>query len=60
MPIFEYQCRQCGRLIEKIQPQSTAEVSCPTCSGPAVRQVSRTASSVVGGQCSPAGSGRFT
>ena len=34
MPLYEYQCRQCGRLTEKIQKFSDPELTvCPHCGG---------------------------
>jgi len=31
MPIFEYECRKCGRLFEELVTGSTQEVCCPAC-----------------------------
>jgi putative FmdB family regulatory protein len=31
MPIFEYQCRECGARFERIVGSSAAEVSCKQC-----------------------------
>ena len=34
MPLYEYQCQQCGRRTEKIQKFSDPEITtCPHCSG---------------------------
>ena len=33
MPVFEYRCRTCGHLFEKLMFSSSASVSCPECGG---------------------------
>ncbi len=60
MPIFEYQCQQCGTVIEKIQSKPLADIPCPACSQPARRRVSRTALSIQSSSCSSGGHGGFT
>ena len=59
MPIFEYQCENCGKLIEKIQRRPLESIECPFCGKAAHRIVSLTsAAGSSGGACSaPAGSG---
>ncbi len=39
MPIFEYQCRDCGSKFEKISYQSNAEILCKDCSSPKVEKL---------------------
>lgn len=49
MPIYEYQCPQCG-LFEVMQKMSEAPLQeCPTCHGPVQKQVSRTSFQLKGG-----------
>jgi putative FmdB family regulatory protein len=36
MPIFEYQCRECGTKFERIVNSSETEVVCKTCTSPQV------------------------
>ncbi|MCB2230401.1 zinc ribbon domain-containing protein [bacterium] len=31
MPIFEYQCADCGAIFEELVPNSEAKVTCPKC-----------------------------
>jgi putative FmdB family regulatory protein len=31
MPIFEYECKKCGRLFEELVMGSPVEVACPSC-----------------------------
>jgi len=31
MPIFEYQCKECGTLFEELVMSSLAVVACPSC-----------------------------
>ncbi len=60
MPIFEYQCRDCGETIEKIQSKPQDDVPCPACGKKAKRSVSLFSGSVAssGGGCgAPGGSG---
>ena len=38
MPLYEYQCRECGRRFERLQKVNDAPVSeCPYCGGPVDR-----------------------
>ncbi|HEX5413916.1 MAG TPA: zinc ribbon domain-containing protein [Terriglobia bacterium] len=39
MPIFEYQCRNCGSRFEKISYASGAEILCKNCSSPKVEKL---------------------
>ena len=39
MPIFEYQCRDCGAKFEKIVASSAARVTCKNCQSPEVRML---------------------
>jgi putative FmdB family regulatory protein len=36
MPLFEYQCRDCGAKFEKLVTSSSTEVACKNCSSPRV------------------------
>ena len=38
MPIFEYQCDDCGRQFEKLVRASSPAVACPGCGGEKVEQ----------------------
>ena len=39
MPIYEYQCQDCGHELEKIQKMSDAPLSdCPSCEQPKLRK----------------------
>ena len=41
MPLYEYQCKQCGHRFEKIQSFSAPEEKeCPECKGPVERLIS--------------------
>ena len=62
MPIFEYQCTECGREFEELVSSSEAKIACPNCGTDKVnRKLSSFACSggtSSGGGCSaPAGSG---
>lgn len=39
MPIFEYQCRNCGTKFEKIVSSSTATATCKSCGSPRVEKL---------------------
>lgn len=39
MPIFEYECRDCGSKFEKISHGSNAEIQCKKCSSPRVEKL---------------------
>jgi len=67
MPIYEYRCRKCGKLFEKIQKVSEggASLKCPYCGGKKPEKVFSRFSSSKGWEssssCSPAGgSTRFS
>jgi putative FmdB family regulatory protein len=50
MPLYEYECKQCGRHTEKIQKFSDREITdCPHCGGTLERVVSAPAISFKGG-----------
>ena len=50
MPLYEYECKQCGRHTEKIQKFSDPEITdCPHCGGTLERVVSAPAISFKGG-----------
>ena len=50
MPLYEYECKQCGRHTEKIQKFSDPEITeCPHCGGPLERVISAPAISFKGG-----------
>jgi putative FmdB family regulatory protein len=59
MPLYEYHCKDCGEIFEKLRRMSEADegVDCPHCES---EEVERLLSSFATGGCSaPAGS-RFT
>lgn len=39
MPIFEYQCRECGAKFERIVGSSAADVTCKQCASANVHQL---------------------
>jgi len=42
MPIYEYQCRECGNVIEELQSMNDQPLSrCPSCEGPVKRLISK-------------------
>lgn len=50
MPLYEYECKQCGRRTEKIQKFSDAPLTvCPHCGGPLERLIHAPAVSFKGG-----------
>ena len=59
MPIFEYDCSNCGVSFEKLIRGASAEkVACPRCSSRKVKKrMSTCAHSVAGGSSSPKSSG---
>jgi len=67
MPIYEYRCRKCGKLFEKIQKvdEGGDSLKCPYCGGKKPEKVLSSFSSLKGSEssssCSPAGgSSRFS
>ncbi len=57
MPIFEFQCRECGEKVERIQRIPAEGIDCPACGNPAKRIVSVTSATATDSGCSaPAGS----
>lgn len=57
MPIFEYECRACGRQFEKLLKESSGEWPCPACGQPARRMISLPAARPDSSCAAPAGSG---
>jgi putative FmdB family regulatory protein len=60
MPIYEYLCSHCGKLIEKIQRRAEPDIPCPTCGASAQRRVSVFSSAgqdTPGGCAGPPGAG---
>ena len=61
MPIYEYRCRKCGKLFEKIQKvdEGGDSLKCPYCGGKKPEKVLSRFSSLKGSEssssCSPAG-----
>ena len=64
MPLFEFKCRECGTMFEKIVPSSTTKVACKKCSSPKVEKLlsvfavggsSHSAASVESGPCGSCG-----
>jgi len=50
MPLYEYQCKECGRRTEKIQKFSDAELTvCPHCQGTLERTITAPAVHFAGG-----------
>ena len=50
MPLYEYECKQCGRRTEKIQKFSDAPLAvCPSCGGPVEQLIHAAALSFKGG-----------
>jgi putative FmdB family regulatory protein len=50
MPLYEYECKQCGKRVEKIQKFSDPEITtCPHCGGELERVVSAPAVQFKGG-----------
>ena len=62
MPIYEYQCRKCGKIFEKIQKMSERgnSLTCPYCGGKKPEKILSSFSSSKGTEssssCGPAGS----
>jgi len=50
MPIYEYQCSECGHVFELLRSMSLSDsdASCPTCGGSAEKKLSVFACSVKG------------
>ena len=64
MPIYEYQCQECGKEFEKLirSISSTPEVECPHCGGKKVKKAfslfgtrSSSSGSLSTGTCAPGG-----
>jgi len=39
MPIYEFECEECGNRFEELVPGETAEVACPSCGSPRARRL---------------------
>jgi putative FmdB family regulatory protein len=39
MPIYEYECEECGTGFEELVPSETAEVACPSCGSTRARRL---------------------
>lgn len=48
MPIFEYQCRACGRVFEELHLSATPAPACPGCGGADVERLLSAGSSLTG------------
>lgn len=60
MPIFEFQCRECGEKVEKILRAPVEEIACPHCGKTAKKLVSTVSAAASGGDqgcAAPSGSG---
>ena len=63
MPIFEYQCAECGAKFEELVPNSETKVACPKCKSSETKKLlsmfaaSSGSSSSFGGSCSTGGCG---
>lgn len=64
MPLFEYQCRNCGAVFEKIVTSSTTEVACKKCESSKVEKLlsvfaiggsSRSSAAIEPGPCGACG-----
>lgn len=64
MPIYEYECSQCGHCFEKLMfaGDDDCELKCPACGTPQIRKLVSCAStlSIGGGLCTGAGASRFS
>jgi putative FmdB family regulatory protein len=59
MPIYEYQCKKCGKRFEMLRRMSDADskLQCPSCYS---EHVERQFSTFAAGGCGPSASGGFT
>jgi putative FmdB family regulatory protein len=39
MPIYEFECEECGNRFEELVPSEAAEVACPSCGSTRVRRL---------------------
>lgn len=66
MPIYEYQCRSCGRIFEKIQRMGEGgdSIKCPYCGGLRPEKIlssfSSSKGSESGSSCGPSGGSKFS
>lgn len=60
MPLYEYQCRACGKTFEMLRriKDADTDLECPDCHSVKVERMFSTFAS--GGGCGPAGSRGFT
>ena len=50
MPIYEYECQECGKVFEKLQSFSDPlEDTCPDCGGPVKKLVSKSTRALYNG-----------
>lgn len=54
MPLFEYQCAECGHKFEELVPNSETKVSCPRCKSAETRKLLSVFSSSMGSSGSAA------
>jgi putative FmdB family regulatory protein len=59
MPLYEYQCRSCGKIFELLRriKDADSDLECPGCHS---QQVERQFSTFAAGRCSTASSRGFT
>jgi len=66
MPIYEYRCKECGEVFERLimEPEQERELVCPKCNSSDVQRVLSAFASSTGSSSSSIGScsstGRFT
>jgi putative FmdB family regulatory protein len=64
MPIFEYQCKQCGHCFEHlVLNENEPDRACPTCGAEKAEKLMSCVNALGGGKsgfCSPASSSRFS
>jgi putative FmdB family regulatory protein len=64
MPIYEYECSQCGHCFEKLMfaGDDESDLKCPACGTPEIRKLVSCAGtlSISGGLCGSAGASRFS
>ena len=54
MPIFEYQCEQCGHKFEKLVPRAESAAVCPSCQSERTKKLLSMFASSSGSSGSPA------
>jgi putative FmdB family regulatory protein len=65
MPIYEYECSQCGHCFEKLMftGDDDRDLKCPACGTPQIRKLVSCAGTLSisgGGLCAGAGASRFS